>query len=612
MDSANFINFIKNPGSLHQLSFQELNSLIEAYPYCQNLHFMVMMKAKVEQHKDFEKKLGVAATYCADRKFLFQQVQNPVRPESTSDSHYGAPETSPVANDPAEEILRSSSIVVPPPPVVPDDEDPEIPEELTHTKDETHAPEYISDQILDPDVTIIEDDTGSQLIIKKADMPMHPEDEKRKVVFLEDLFDEKEKIQEIPAITENTIVHEEEIPEESEAPVMEPVAEEEEDESDFPLRDEDIFAVESDAVSDHDMGIPISDADTQTDQIELRELPQENLEEANFQSPGLDLEVDADEPSSESDLIISIPDHIIDDIPFEITNADEAPSDVYHDEDGVDGLNEEEAISDEGNDEISEQSTGIPVVDKKIRMMQEEDKDHTDTPEEDLDHLEGEEFDQDEIEEKEVDELSPLPKIAFKSWPSKFKPSMSTTGESEPIAPAEEEKEELPVNESEVETIKDESLIEQIKSSKHIDIFVEALEKEEDGEKEEKRSIDLTKVIKEHKAKKKKKEDKAKKKKKKAKKAKAKRKEIERIEAEVTPKAKKKKKDKDKKKKKKGIKQLAQKSLTLKEDIISETLAELLVDQGSNKKAIKMYKKLSLIFPEKSAFFAAQIKKLKK
>ena len=62
----------------------------------------------------------------------------------------------------------------------------------------------------------------------------------------------------------------------------------------------------------------------------------------------------------------------------------------------------------------------------------------------------------------------------------------------------------------------------------------------------------------------------------------------------------------------KRLKKLIEKSLDTNEEIISETLAELFVLQGKKKKAIKMYQQLSLKFPEKSANFAAQIKKLMK
>lgn len=46
-------------------------------------------------------------------------------------------------------------------------------------------------------------------------------------------------------------------------------------------------------------------------------------------------------------------------------------------------------------------------------------------------------------------------------------------------------------------------------------------------------------------------------------------------------------------------------------ELHSQALAELLVSQGHIKKAIDMYQKLILANPEKSSFFAAQIKKLK-
>ncbi len=46
--------------------------------------------------------------------------------------------------------------------------------------------------------------------------------------------------------------------------------------------------------------------------------------------------------------------------------------------------------------------------------------------------------------------------------------------------------------------------------------------------------------------------------------------------------------------------------------IISETLAEILIRQGKKDKAIEVYKKLIWKFPQKKAYFAAQIEELKK
>jgi len=75
---------------------------------------------------------------------------------------------------------------------------------------------------------------------------------------------------------------------------------------------------------------------------------------------------------------------------------------------------------------------------------------------------------------------------------------------------------------------------------------------------------------------------------------------------------KKKEKKKAKRKKKERVIEIARRSIEANEDVVSETLAELLAQQGSRKKAIRMYKRLSLIFPKKSSFFAEKIAKLKK
>ena len=65
-----------------------------------------------------------------------------------------------------------------------------------------------------------------------------------------------------------------------------------------------------------------------------------------------------------------------------------------------------------------------------------------------------------------------------------------------------------------------------------------------------------------------------------------------------------------KKEKKKQLKKILKKSLEIEDEIVSETLAKVMVQQGHISKARKMYEKLSLIFPEKSAYFADIIENL--
>lgn len=60
------------------------------------------------------------------------------------------------------------------------------------------------------------------------------------------------------------------------------------------------------------------------------------------------------------------------------------------------------------------------------------------------------------------------------------------------------------------------------------------------------------------------------------------------------------------------VNELANKSVEENQSVASETLAILLARQGHTDKAVEMYERLCLLFPEKSAYFAARIENLKK
>jgi hypothetical protein len=53
-------------------------------------------------------------------------------------------------------------------------------------------------------------------------------------------------------------------------------------------------------------------------------------------------------------------------------------------------------------------------------------------------------------------------------------------------------------------------------------------------------------------------------------------------------------------------------SIHLGENTVSESLAQIMLNQGKTDKAIEMYRKLSLLNPEKSSYFAHKIKEVTK
>lgn len=55
---------------------------------------------------------------------------------------------------------------------------------------------------------------------------------------------------------------------------------------------------------------------------------------------------------------------------------------------------------------------------------------------------------------------------------------------------------------------------------------------------------------------------------------------------------------------------LSEKSTTISDEIISENLAEIMINQGKTEKAIEIYKKLIWKFPQKKAYFASRIEDL--
>ncbi len=75
MDAKSFTYYIKQPGTLYRVSYQDLLNLVGQYPYCQNLRYLLVKKSQFDEHKDFQKNLQLAATFSVDRSYFYKQIK---------------------------------------------------------------------------------------------------------------------------------------------------------------------------------------------------------------------------------------------------------------------------------------------------------------------------------------------------------------------------------------------------------------------------------------------------------------------------------------------------------------------------------------------------------
>lgn len=75
MNAESFVRYLEDANFLHQISYQELKTMSLQYPYCQNIHLLLLKKGYLENNKDWEKDLTKAAAFSFDRTHLYQQMQ---------------------------------------------------------------------------------------------------------------------------------------------------------------------------------------------------------------------------------------------------------------------------------------------------------------------------------------------------------------------------------------------------------------------------------------------------------------------------------------------------------------------------------------------------------
>ncbi len=76
MNAQNFSNFLQQAAHLYQITYPELRSLALQYPYCQNIHLLLLQKSWFEKHRHYEHYLKKAALYVRDRQRLSKQFHD--------------------------------------------------------------------------------------------------------------------------------------------------------------------------------------------------------------------------------------------------------------------------------------------------------------------------------------------------------------------------------------------------------------------------------------------------------------------------------------------------------------------------------------------------------
>ncbi len=72
MTQDRFLKMMERPELLNSVTYEELKTLVLAYPYTHNLRYLLAIKSRQENHSEFAKNLAAASTYSLDRKRLFQ------------------------------------------------------------------------------------------------------------------------------------------------------------------------------------------------------------------------------------------------------------------------------------------------------------------------------------------------------------------------------------------------------------------------------------------------------------------------------------------------------------------------------------------------------------
>ncbi|MEY4904305.1 MAG: hypothetical protein RLZZ292_2120, partial [Bacteroidota bacterium] len=74
MTSESLAYYLDNTGRLYELNAQELQVMVDTFPYCQNLRYLLLKKSQLDNTSSFDHLLQLAAAYSTDRPFLYQLI----------------------------------------------------------------------------------------------------------------------------------------------------------------------------------------------------------------------------------------------------------------------------------------------------------------------------------------------------------------------------------------------------------------------------------------------------------------------------------------------------------------------------------------------------------
>jgi hypothetical protein len=75
MTNEQLTAYLQDESHLYTIGYEELKTLVMNYPYASNLRVLLLKKSHLDDHKDYDRNLQMAASYTTNRKHLYHSVR---------------------------------------------------------------------------------------------------------------------------------------------------------------------------------------------------------------------------------------------------------------------------------------------------------------------------------------------------------------------------------------------------------------------------------------------------------------------------------------------------------------------------------------------------------